>query len=100
MGVCIASMDTSGDRGSQSSWAVWREVGLAEGLASVYGPPAADNCALPAWVPSLTVRKAAATSSPARGSMVAERWHLWLVVQAGSVGYPCIDYVVAVSIAL
>lgn len=37
---------------------------------------------------------------PAQGSMVAERWHLWLVVQAGSVGYPRIDYVVAISIAL
>ena len=100
MGVCIGSMDTSGDRGGQSSWAVWREVGLAEGLASLYGPPATDSSALPAWVPIFTVRKAAATSSPAQGSMVAERWHLWLVVQAGSVGYPRIDYVVAISIAL
>lgn len=32
--------------------------------------------------------------------MVAERWHLWPVVQAGSVGYPRIDYVVVISIAL
>lgn len=103
MRVCIGNMDASGDRGSQSSWAVWREVRLAEGLATghtVCGPLATDSCALPAWVPSFTVRKAAATSSPARASMVAERWHLWPVVQAGSVGYPRIDYVVAVSIAL
>ena len=100
MWVCIGNMDASGDTGSQSSWAVWMEVRLAEGLASVYGPPATDSCALSAWVPSFTVRKAAATCSPARASMVAERWHLWPVVQAGSVGYPRIDYVVAVSIAL
>ena len=77
--MCIGSPDASGDGSLPSSWAAWREVGLAEGATGPCGPPATDRMCLAAQGPSFTGRKAAAMSSPTRGSMAAERSHLWPV---------------------
>lgn len=75
--------------------------GLQRDWLGLYGAPATDSCALPGWCPvSLSGRLQPHPFQPKVLCMVAERWHLWPVVQAGSVGYPRIDYVVAISIAL
>lgn len=44
------------------------------------GPQPQTGCALAAQGPSFTVKKAATASSPTRGSVAAERSHLWPVV--------------------